>query len=140
MPSQYEDDFYGWCIEQADILFAGTTHMLDFKNVAEEIRSLGKREKRELTSLMNILFMHLLKCEFQSNYKTNSWKYTILEHQARIKELISENTSLKPTVQECADKAYEYARINASQETMLPLETFPENREFTVEWALNWEE
>jgi len=49
---------------------------IDVENIAEEIESMGKSEKRELISRLAVLLAHLLKWEFKSERRSNSWKYT----------------------------------------------------------------
>ena len=57
----YDTDFYAWANEQAALLRAGRLSEADIENVAEEIESMGKSEKRELISRLTILLLHLLK-------------------------------------------------------------------------------
>jgi hypothetical protein len=46
----YERDFFAWTQEQAQILRARETLELDWDNLAEEIDSMGRRDRRELES------------------------------------------------------------------------------------------
>ncbi len=46
--SLYERDFYAWANEQAALLRAGKLDSADIENIAEEIESMGRSEKREL--------------------------------------------------------------------------------------------
>ena len=46
--SLYEQDFYAWAHEQAALLRAGALSAADIENIAEEIESMGRGEKREL--------------------------------------------------------------------------------------------
>ena len=46
--SLYERDFYAWANEQAALLRSGNLSAADIENIAEEIESMGKSEKREL--------------------------------------------------------------------------------------------
>ena len=46
----YERDFYAWANEQAALLRAGKLDHADIENIAEEIESMGRSEKRELVS------------------------------------------------------------------------------------------
>jgi|HubBroStandDraft_6_1064221.scaffolds.fasta_scaffold639264_1 hypothetical protein len=130
--SLYEKDFFGWCNDQSEELIAGRIHNLDLENLAEEIRSLGNRERWELINNLAVLFTHLLKWEFQPGYRTASWKHTIMEHTERIGDLLEENPSLKSQMKACSDKAYKYARRMATKETMLPIETFPLERNISI--------
>ena len=57
----YDTDFYAWTAEQAALLRAGRLSEADVENIAEEIESMGRSERRELVSRLTVLFVHLLK-------------------------------------------------------------------------------
>ena len=59
--SLYESDFYRWTVEQSEKLRSCEVDGLDSKNLAEEIESLGRQERRELRTHFNVLLGHLLK-------------------------------------------------------------------------------
>jgi hypothetical protein len=63
--SNYDLDFYAWASEQASLLRAGKLSIADIENIAEEIESMGRTEKRELVNLLTVLMLHLLKWKFQ---------------------------------------------------------------------------
>ncbi|MGE0222618.1 MAG: DUF29 domain-containing protein [Acetobacteraceae bacterium] len=63
--SQYERDFYAWANEQATLLRAGRTAEADVQNIAEEIESMGRSEKRELVNRLAVLLLHLPRWEYQ---------------------------------------------------------------------------
>jgi hypothetical protein len=48
MKSDYDNDFYEWTQYQAAAPAAGHVSELDLANLAEEIESLGKRDRRGL--------------------------------------------------------------------------------------------
>ncbi|MBD2292579.1 DUF29 domain-containing protein [Anabaena sphaerica FACHB-251] len=121
----YETDFYAWTLEQAQLLKQGKLNQLDILNLIEEIESLGKREKQELRNRLGILIGHLLKWQYQSDKRSNSWKATIREQRRRIKELLEENPSLKSYLSEAIVSAYQDGVDLAIQETNLPDTIFP---------------
>jgi len=47
---EYEEDFYAWMAEQSRLLRAGEFSAIDAVNIAEEIESLGRSDRRELKS------------------------------------------------------------------------------------------
>jgi T5SS/PEP-CTERM-associated repeat protein len=57
----YEEDFYGWTVEQSRLLRSGELSAIDVGNIAEEIESMGRSERRELKSQLVVLVAHLLK-------------------------------------------------------------------------------
>ncbi len=58
---QYEKDAYGWAMEQAALIRAGRLSELDLENIAEEIESVGKSERKALESFLARLLMPRLK-------------------------------------------------------------------------------
>ena len=61
----YDQDFYTWTQEQAALLREGAWQDLDVTNLAEEIESLGKSDRRALGSHLRNLVLHLLKWHYQ---------------------------------------------------------------------------
>ena len=64
MPSNtslYDRDFYAWANEQAALIRAGRLEEVDLENVAEEIESMGRSERRELINRLAVLLLHVLK-------------------------------------------------------------------------------
>ena len=52
----YEQDFYAWTLQQAELLRSQTQQDLDWANLAEELEDMGKNLKRELESRLKVLF------------------------------------------------------------------------------------
>ncbi|WP_287285994.1 DUF29 domain-containing protein [Mesorhizobium sp.] len=55
----YEADYVQWCAEQGALLREARFPDLDRENLAEEIESLGRRDKREIRSRMEVLLAHI---------------------------------------------------------------------------------
>jgi hypothetical protein len=81
--------------------------------------------------------MHLLKWQFQPEKRTNSWKYTIIEHRRRILEQLEYSPSLKNYLSSNFDLTYQKACKDASLETNLPVNTFPDRSPYSVEQVLD---
>ena len=73
----YEQDFYEWSHTTAALIRAGKWDDLDREALAEEVESLGKRDRRELRSRLQTLLMHLLKWRYQPSERSGSWRGTI---------------------------------------------------------------
>jgi hypothetical protein len=78
---EYENDFYGWTKQQAKLLRNQEINQIDWNHIAEEIEAMGRSEKRQLESRLEILIIHLLKWQFQSNLRSRSWQLTIISDQ-----------------------------------------------------------
>jgi Domain of unknown function DUF29 len=131
MRAQYERDFYAWTQETARLIEKGRLDEIDWPNVAEEIRSLGLSDQRELKNRLRVLMAHLLKRQHQPEKHTKSWDRTITEQRLRLEVLLEKNPTLKRMIPELLPKSYKYATLTASNETGLALETFPEECPFT---------
>jgi len=131
----YETDFYLWTQEQADLLRQGQFNRvdLDLENIAEEIESMGKRDRRSVSSYLQNVLLHLLKWRYQPERRGASWRMSIRNGRYQVRRLISESPSLKPQLLAILQEEYPLVRENAADESGLPLTTFPEESPFTVE-------
>ena len=93
--SRYEQDFYGWTIEQAALLRGRRLSEADLENIAEELDALGRSEKRELVSRLEVLLMHLLKWNAQPVFRGTSWRLTIEEQRRELHGLLRDNPSFR---------------------------------------------
>ena len=121
----YDQDFYAWSQEQARLLRAGKLTQADIEHIAEEIESMGKTEKRELTSRLTVLLAHLLKWQFQPVRRGASWEVTISNQRRDLAVHLADNPSLKAKLPEAIAYAYNNARGEAYAETGLSKATFP---------------
>jgi hypothetical protein len=135
----YDADFYAWTQEQAALLRQGAVHALDLTNLAEEIESLGKSDRRALGSHLRNLVMHLLKWQYQPSGRLtgHSWQSSIRNARAEIAVLLEDSHSLWQEVAELLARWYPLARLDAADETRLPLTTFPEACPWTPEQVLD---
>ena len=134
--NRYDEDFYGWSFEQARLLRAGEFSRLDIENIAEELESMGRRDKREIESWLVVLLAHLLKWQVQVGFRSRSWSATIREQRHRIEKLVRESPSLQPAVGELLAEAFTEARERAAHETGLAESAFPADCPFTAEQVL----
>jgi len=121
----YETDFYAWTTRQAELLRSGRLSDADIENIAEEIESMGKGERRELESRLSVLLLHLLKWRFQSALRGNSRRLSDEEQRRKLARHIKQNPSLKALLGDAVADAYGDALIDAERETGLPRSTFP---------------
>jgi Domain of unknown function DUF29 len=133
----YDEDFFAWTQEQARLLREGEFSELDVENVAEELESMGRSDKRELRNRLIQLIMHLVKWQYQPGFRSRSWTSTISEQRDQIRESLNESPSLRPTVITDLPRVYRIARIKAVGETGLSEETFPAECPYTPEQILS---
>ncbi|MGD9974794.1 MAG: DUF29 domain-containing protein [Desulfatirhabdiaceae bacterium] len=133
MNNLYEQDFYQWTIQQANLLKAGALSQLDIGNLIEEVESMGRSEKRELVNRLTVLITHLLKWDCQPERRGRSWELTIREQRLRLSKHLKNNPSLKPVLEECIADAFELAVVKTMKETGFSEPTFPESCPYTIE-------
>lgn len=122
----YAEDYAGWVEDTAQAIERGEWDQIDRIALADEVRDLGRSERRELQSFLRVLLMYLLKERYQPDKRTTSWEATIRVQRRNAQKALRDSPSLAPVLPELLVDAYEEARIEAANETGLPLETFPE--------------
>ncbi len=133
----YDSDFFAWSREQARLLRSGELAQADIEHIAEEIESMGRTEKRELISRLEVLLLHLLKWRYQPDKRSPSWEASVRVQRYSIDDHLDDNPSLKPLLPQALASAYRKARLEAVAETELPVATFPEACPWTVEQVLD---
>ncbi|MDN2581768.1 DUF29 domain-containing protein [Aquibium sp. ELW1220] len=133
----YDEDFALWSAEQAALLRAGHQDGLDRENLAEEIESLGRSERKEIRKRLRVLLAHLLKWQRQPAKRKGGWASTILTQRRELHRTLAENPSLRSHPSDVLDEAYEIARLKAADETGLPMATFPAVCPFTIDEILD---
>ncbi len=135
---KYDEDLYQWTLEQGRALRDRATNALDYDNLAEEIESLGRSDKREIESRLENLLVHLLKWRCQPEWRSVSWEASIDEARRRIGRVIEDSPSLRSYPGEVLSKAYRYARRNKAIRA-LELLHLPENCPWVIEDVLSEE-
>lgn len=136
-PNLYEQDFNLWLETTIDFLREGKLLEVDHEHLIEELESMGRSEKNALKSNFRILLMHLLKWKYQSQKRSNSWRYTITEHRQRIRDSLENSPSLKPFLREIFEKCYQDSRRLAADETGLSINQIPPQCPFELDDILN---
>ena len=122
----YDDDFFAWTQEQARLLRDGELSDVDAENLAEEIESMGRSDRREIRSRLTVLLAHLLKWQFQLSGRLTSWSRTIREQRSQIELVLGDSPSLRSFAAETIGEAYPKARLDAADETELSQSAFPD--------------
>lgn len=133
----YERDFHAWLMDQAERLRARSHNDIDWDNLAEEVESVGRSQKREIVNRLALLIQHLLKWQVQPGRRSESWRITISEQRTFIPGILKDSPSLKRYPGQVFKNAYEDGRRRAIDETGLQASAFPAEPPFTVEQALD---
>ncbi len=102
----YDQDFHAWAFQQATLLREGKLAQADIENIAEEIESMGRGERRELTNRLTILLVHLLKWRYQPIFRGRNWELTIKGQRRDTRLHLRDNPSLKPWLDQAMDDAF----------------------------------
>jgi hypothetical protein len=135
----YERDFYAWANEQAALLRAGKLADADIANIAEEIDSMGRGERRELTNRLAVLLAHLLEWDAQPERRGRSWLLTIREQRRQVIDVLDENPSLRPQLDVILAKAYGDATLAAAREVDCDEDRFPATLPWTFDQIMHGE-
>jgi hypothetical protein len=122
---RYEDDLFAWTQEQAALLRAHAVDGIDWENLAEEIESMGRRDRRELKSRLRVILLHLLKWQAQPKLRRGSWRKTLLTQRVELRDLLQQSPSLRREVPDLMRDAYFDAVKEAVGETGLRADIFP---------------
>ncbi|MEM8638808.1 MAG: DUF29 domain-containing protein [Cyanobacteria bacterium P01_G01_bin.54] len=133
----YEQDYMAWLFHIAVLLEQQQWSQIDAPNLIEELKDMGKRERRAIPSHLEIVLMHLLKYRYQPQKRSNSWRYTLFEHRDRIAKQLADSPSLKAHLTAHWASSYTTARRKATLKTGLNIRQFPESAPFTLEQTLD---
>ncbi|XGV95535.1 MAG: DUF29 domain-containing protein [Leptolyngbya sp. BL-A-14] len=133
----YDRDFVRWVEMTVEQLRAQNYADVDWANLIEEIEDMSRRERKNLKSNLVVLLLHLLKWQYQPEYRTGSWRGSIREHRRRINDDLHDSPSLAPYFQAVLSDCYISACEQAADETGLALQTFPAACQYTSEQVLD---
>lgn len=129
----YEKDFYKWTKSQSKLLAIGDFKNLDIDNLVEEIECLGKSHKRILHISLIILLTHLLKQKYHPNSDCDSLRTFITTSKHYLKSILEDSPSLLQEINDRFEQSYEDAKEDASYETKISIQDFPEKCPWTLD-------
>lgn len=132
----YDLDFYTWTQRQAALLRVEEWEKLDWQRIAEEIESLGKKDKRQVQSRLAVLIMHLLKWQHQPSKRSPSWRKTIKEQRFRLALVLNDSPSLKNSLAEFVALVYPHA-VESADETGVDRRSLPTLCPYRIEQLLD---
>jgi hypothetical protein len=101
--SLYDEDFYAWTQEQAELLRRGGAgaNGLDVELIAEEIEDLGKSELHACRSLCEHIIEHLLKLEYSGLAEpADRWRDEIVEWRLQLEDKLTRSIVAKIDLKE----------------------------------------
>jgi hypothetical protein len=136
MSQTYFSDFSAWIDQTTQLLQEHRWQEIDVVHLIEEIKDLGKSERRAIASQLTRLLLHLLKWEYQPHRRSDSWLDSITDARTQIELAIADSPSLKNyPIQELED-SYQKALRQASKQTNIEISGFPRSCPYSLELVL----
>jgi hypothetical protein len=132
----YDDDFYVWTQQTAELLRQARLNEVDAEHLAEEISDMGNRDRREVHNRLRVLLTHLLKWQIQPGYRGPSWTATINEQRDQLELVLADSPSLRRYAEEQLDSVYPKALKKALVETGLE-PRMPESCPYSIDQILD---
>ena len=117
----YEQDFVRWLDQQAralrDAQRAGANLPIDWENLAEEVETLGRSERRELRNRIGTILLHLMKLETSRASDPRSlWQDTIDRERYQIVDgVLADSPSLRQEIPALIARELPRARKEAAR-------------------------
>ena len=122
----YDTDFAEWADHTSELIRSGRFTEIDAANVAEEIASLGRAERKAIRSQLQRLMMHKIKQQIQPEPDGKSWRASIAEARQAIREDIRNSPSLRRHLEENLQEIYRDAMELAMIETRIDYSPVPD--------------
>ena len=133
----YEEDFYGWTMQNVQFLKQRNYQEADIEHIIEELEEMGTSNENQLINRLAVLIAHLLKWQFQPDFRGRSWEGTIEEQRRKIERIIKKNPSLKPKIPEAIEEGFADSKAIIKKETPIDLKILPENCPYTFDQIMD---
>jgi hypothetical protein len=136
--TDYDNDFYAWAVEQAALLRQRKFDQIDIANVAEEIESLAREEKRLARDRLIVLLTQLLRWQVQPAWRCTKWALRIREQRLRLRQdHLADNPTLHCMLPQIIASAWPIVVLRAVRKTGLNESAFPKQCPWTVDYVLD---
>ncbi len=112
----YQNDFYAWVQQQANLLKSGRLSELDINNLIEEVEALARNEKKELEELLISLLSSFLIWQFIEIKEERNLRLTIDYQRLEFTNFLAESPSLKNEIDDIISVAYMLAILKTLQQ------------------------
>jgi len=139
----YDTDYQLWLEQTIAQLQTQDFSQIDLENLIEEIKSLGKRDKRAISSYLMRLCEHLLKVKYWEQERETcirGWTLEIRNFRLQIQLILKDSPSLKNYLQDNFILEYQNGRKLFLDATGLNSDIIPQEPCFSLEQVLdeNW--
>ncbi|MGA7954516.1 MAG: DUF29 domain-containing protein [Gloeobacterales cyanobacterium] len=137
MFATYDTDLLAWANHTAHLLREQRWEEVDWEHLIEEVEDLGKSERSAIGSQMERVMLHLLKWEYQSQRRSDSWLDSINDGRSQIRRKLEDSPSLKNYPDQILDKEYGRACREAARQIGLDIATFPVTCPYSTDQVLS---
>ncbi len=135
----YKSDLHAWALQATALIRQHKFEELNIEDLAEELDSMGRKERTEVANRLVILLAHLLKWQYQPAYRSASWRGSLIEQRKLILRQLQQSSSVKPYFPEAMAEAYPDAVDLAARETLFGSDAFPSDCPYTEEQILDYD-
>ena len=140
LASLYDTDYQLWLDKTVAQLKTHDFSSIDLENLIEEIASLGKSDKRSISSYLMRLCEHLLKIKYWESEREMSlrgWKLEVRNFRLQIQAILQDSPSLKNYLRENFVGDYRKGRKLFLDGSELDSTSIAKEPWFTLEQALD---
>ena len=109
-PIRYEDDAYGWALQQAAALREDRHEALDRPNLARTLDQLVAQENAKLEAALDQVLQSLIKWDLRPEARARSWSLTVHQQRRRILRQMRRQGGLRSIAPAMIERAYGLAR------------------------------
>ncbi|NJN88141.1 MAG: DUF29 domain-containing protein [Leptolyngbyaceae cyanobacterium SL_7_1] len=138
--SLYDTDYQLWLEQTVAQLRANDFNTIDLENLIEEIESLGKSDKRSLSSYLMRLCEHFLKMKYWESERElcwRGWDTEVANFRLEIQVILKDSPSLRNYLTENFVTEYKNGRKLFLKASGLNVNLIPPEPDFTLEQALD---
>ncbi len=122
---RYEQDSYGWAMQQIDLLRAERRDELDLPHLAQTLAGLVAQERAKLKAVVEQILEALLKWDQSPEPRNRAWGVTIQQQRRRVLKQIRRQPGLMAAEPEITRDAYRVARAAVTGDLELDDEALP---------------
>ena len=115
-----DEDYAAWLHAQIELLRERRFSELDVEHLADEVGDLGISDYRSFASAVRLVILHMLKWDYQPEFRSRSWRNTIHTQRKSIRKALLASPSYKSRIDEALEDGWEDARFEAEKETTIP--------------------
>ena len=134
----YDADETAWLDAMSELIGDGDHDALDYANLGEYLADMALRHRKKVESRSAILAAHVLKWIHQPDKRSQSWRGTIVTQRFKLTKLL-ESGALRRHAEAVLVQCYAEAVDMATEETGLPVNTFPSECLWTLDQLMSAE-